>query len=70
MNHIHALMERNAALAAEIAALREQAFAFKVHLTMNPKFLNDEPGGRKDWLSTSDALAWLRNIELVEEAQT
>ena len=67
MNYIHALIERNKALEAEVAALREAAFAFKAHLTCNPKFHGpDHDGSRKDWISTSEALNWLRNIEMVE----
>jgi hypothetical protein len=69
MNHIQALIERNKQLATENAALRAAAFDFKVHLSTNEKFLGEEPdGGRKDWLSTKEALAWLRNIEMVEQS--
>lgn len=69
MNYIHALVARNKALEAEVAALRAAADDFKCDLILNPKYHGYEPdGSRKDWISVRDALNRIRNIEMVERA--
>ena len=62
MNHIVRLQTELSNARAELDAKAEALQAFRVHLH-TAKFASPGPGGeRRDWIATSDVLAWLSNI--------
>jgi len=62
MNHIHRLQAELASARAELRAKRNVLHEFHVHL-LSPKFQGfDADGQRKDWIATSDVIAWLQTI--------
>ncbi len=62
MNHIARLQTDLAAAQAAIAATAEAVQEFRVHLA-GSKFAGTDPdGSRRDWIATTDVLAWLANI--------
>ena len=62
MNHIARLQTDLAAAQAAIAATAEAVQEFRVHLAGSKFAGTDLDGSRRDWIATTDVLAWLANI--------
>lgn len=62
MNYIQTLRADLAGQTAAVETFKTEIAHFRMFLH-SPKFLGDEQGQRKDWISTSDVLFWLSDVE-------
>lgn len=71
MNYIKQLQAEIKAKDCQIKALERNFDSFIAHLH-SPKFVGEENGERKDWISTGDVIRWLhetRSSAFVEGEQ-
>ena len=62
MNYIARLQADLARAHAALAAKAERIQEFRIHLASDKFAGTDADGSRKDWIATSDVLAWLARV--------